>query len=83
MVWYDYNLEKEEKPLNNKLLNRIDYCIENSDDTRALNFLLSVKEKYYEKRRVSSHQIKVINEIYNEIKDKNDKFLNEIIEGIC
>ena len=83
MVWYDYNLEKEEKPLNNKLLNRIDYSIDNSDDTRGLNFLLSVKEKYYENCRLSSHQIKVINEIYNEIKDKNDKFLNEIIEGIC
>lgn len=83
MVWYNYNLEKEEKPLNKKLLNKIDYCIENSNNTKSINFLLSVKENYYEKRRVSSHQIKVINEIYNEIKKENDKFFDELIEALC
>lgn len=83
MVWYNYNLEKEEKPLNKKLLNKIDYCIENSNNTKSINFLLSVKENYYEKRKVSCHQIKVINEIYNEIKEENDKFFDELIEALC
>ncbi len=82
MVWYDYRLKLEEKPLNNKFLNRIDYCIENSNDTRALNFLTSVKENYYKKRKVTQSQIKVVNEIYNEIKQEPDNFIDNIPEGI-
>ncbi len=83
MVWYDYNLEKEEKPLNKKLLNKIDYCIEKSYEARAINFLTSVKENYYKKRKVTQSQIKVINEIYNKIKQENDNFIDDILEGIC
>lgn len=83
MVWYDYNLEKEEKPLNTKLLNKIDYCIKKSYETRTINFLTSVKENYYQKRKITKSQIKVVNEIYNEIKQEGDKFIDNILEGIC
>lgn len=83
MVWYDYRLKLEEKPLNNKFLNRIDYCIENSNDTRALNFLTSVKENYYRKHKITSCQLKVVNKIYNEIKQETDNFIDDILEGIC
>lgn len=83
MVWYDYNLEKEEKPLNKKILNKIDYCIENSFEIRAINFLTSVKENYYKKRKITKSQIKVVNEIYNEIKLETDNnFIDNILEGI-
>lgn len=83
MVWYNYNLEKEEKPLNNKLLNKIDYCIEHSSEVRAINFLTSVKENYYQKRKITKSQIKVINEIYNEITHQTDKFIDNLLDGIC
>jgi len=83
MVWYDYNLEKKEKPLNKKILNRIDYCIENTLELRAINFLTSVKENYYRKRKITPCQLKVINEIYNEIKQESDNFIDDILEGIC
>lgn len=83
MVWYDYNLEKEEKPLNTKLLNKIDYCIEKSSELRTINFLTSVKENYYKKRKITKSQIKVINEIYNEIKQESDNFIDILLEGIC
>lgn len=83
MVWYDYNLEKKEKPLNKKLLNKIDYCIENTLKLRAVNFLTSVKENYYRKHKITSCQLKVINEIYNKIKQENDNFIDDILEGIC
>lgn len=83
MVWYDYNLEKKEKPLNKKILNRIDYCIENTLELRAVNFLTSVKENYYRKRKITKSQIKVVNKIYNKIKQETDNFIDDILEGIC
>lgn len=79
----DIKMYRDSKPLNNALLKKIDYCIENSNDTRTLNFLLLIKEQYYEKHKVSGYQIKVINEIYNKIKEENDRFLDELLEEIC
>ena len=54
----DIKMYKDSKPLNKALLKKIDYCIENSSDTRSLNYLFSLKESYVEKGKLPPAKIK-------------------------
>lgn len=78
----DIKMYRDSKPLNIALLKKIDYCIENSSDTRSLNYLFSLKESYVRNRKATASQIKILNIIHGEIKKNNDKLIDELLSDI-
>ena len=78
----DIKIYRDSKPLNNALLKKIDYCIENSSDTRSLNYLFSLKESYVRNRKATASQIKILNIIHDEIKKNNDRLIDELLSDI-